>query len=223
MNDIEVMLSDTIQEYYGSNYLSYQKYVIAKNDKFSEDNLMINRFITGLSIKGTLVDIGSGNCRWFPLFENYLSHYYGIDINDNAISLSPEHTKLTTLNKNVFQEKLQFSDLIKLPIDIVLFSFFLSHFSDFSIQKLITKLEDVNSIIIIDSFWGNRHKEKYLTKELRDVKRMTSQNEYIKLPKRFFEYTDIDNLFKPFGYIISKFERGHYSFICTLTKTDTVL
>ncbi len=218
MSDIEAMLTDKIQGYYGGRYLSHQKKVIEKNEKFLEDGLMINRFLSESNIKGNLVDIGSGNCRWFSLLENNVNHYYGIDTNGVALSLAPKRTKLTTINKNVFQDKFKLSDSTKSSIDIALFSFFLSHFSDTSIQNLIGKLEAINSIIIIDSFWGIKHKEKYITKELRDVKRMTSENEFINLPKRFFEYNDINSLFNPFGYTISKFQQGHYSFICMIKK-----
>lgn len=218
INDIELMLNKNIQDYYSNEYLSYQEKVIEKNDKFLKDRLMINKFISESNITGNLVDIGSGKCQWFHLFEESINRYYAVEANSIALSLAPKSIKLTTVNENIFDQQFDITQTFNTKIDFAFFSFFFSHFSDKSIQQLLDKLKSINSILIVDSFWSNKHKEKYLTKELREVKRKVSKNEYFNLPKRFFEYSDIENLVKPFGYSIDKFQEGNYWFVCIVKK-----
>ncbi|MDI1254553.1 MAG: hypothetical protein PSV16_00505 [Flavobacterium sp.] len=216
MKDIEAMLDSTIQEYYSKQYLTHQKKVIEDNEKFSEDILMAENFISESNISGNLVEIGSGNCRWFPHFEHRLNHYYGIDVNGVALSVAPKHPKLTTIEGNVFEDEIQLFQSCSL--NVAFFSFFLSHFSNRSIQILMEKLSAIKTIIIIDSFWGEKHKEKHLNKDLIVIKRKTSQSDYIHLPKRFFERDDISDIFRSFGFSIDRFEQGQYWFICIMKR-----
>ncbi len=218
MNDIDLMLDKTVQDYYGREYQTYQKKVIESNDKFLEDRMMISKVISEASITGNVVDIGSGDCPWFSLFENTVNNYFAVEANEIALSLAPKNKKLTRINKNVFEKEFELKDAIKQKIDFAFFSFFFSHFSDASIHTLFEKMTAINSLIIVDSLWSNRHIEKYKTKELKEVKRKISPTESISLPKRFFEYSDIDSLVKPFGYSVTKFVERNYWFICIAEK-----
>jgi adenylate kinase family enzyme len=220
MNDIEAMLNKDVQQYYGNEYLTYQKEVIERNDKFLEDREMISKFILETDIKGNVIDIGSGSCQWFRFFQRRVNHYFAIEANSKALALAPKSEKLSSLNRNIFDESFKLKEDIKCKIDIAFFSFFLSHFSDESIQIVLEKLTNVNSLLIIDSLWSRKHNEKYPTKELSEVNRKISKKEHISLPKRFFEYSDIDTLMKPFGYSILKFHQGNYWFACMLEKND---
>ncbi|MDB5088589.1 MAG: hypothetical protein JWR09_2583 [Mucilaginibacter sp.] len=218
MNDIELMLHEDVQKYYGNEYLHYQKEAIESNNKFIEDRLMIAKFISSLDLKGNLIDIGSGRCQWFYLFENTINHYFAIEVNRIALSLAPKNNKLTIINQNIFAKQFNLRQIIKEQIDIVFFSFFLSHFSDNSIQVLFKKLPPINSLLIVDSLWSKNHEAKYPTKMLAKIKRKTSETESIELPKRFFEHFDIEKLVKPFGYTIEKLHEGNYWFACFLKR-----
>jgi len=218
MKDIDLMLNKPVQDYYGREYLYYQKKVIERNGKFIEDRMMIKKFISETNIFGNIVDVGSGDCQWFSLFENTVSNYFAVEVNEIALLLAPKNKKLSTINKNIFDNEFELTDIIKHKIDFAFFSFFLSHFSDTNIHALFNKLIAINSLIIVDSLWGDMHKEKYKTKDFKEVKRKISSTESISLPKRFFEYSDIDSLVKPFGYTITKFIEGNYWFICIVQK-----
>lgn len=218
MNDIDLMLDKTVQDYYGREYQTYQKKVIERNDKFLEDRLMIKKFISEINISGNVVDIGSGDCQWFSLFENSVNNYIAIEANKIALSLAPKNKKLTTVNKNVFENGFDLDNTVKHKIDLAFFSFFFSHFSDKSIQTVLKKLTDINSLIILDSLWSNRHETKYKDKELKVIKRKISPTESISLPKRFFELSDINSIVNPLGYSVKKFVEGNYWFVCIVEK-----
>ncbi|MBS1776158.1 MAG: hypothetical protein JSS64_07740 [Bacteroidetes bacterium] len=214
LEDYEHMLKSEVQSYYGNEYLTYQKQIIEKNDSFLQDRLMISKFIKGLNVTGNVVDIGSGNCQWFQLFEPNIHQYFAIEVNTQALSVAPRNKKVIAINRDIFDPTFKTEEIIRGKIDLVFFSFFLSHFSDASIQVVFEKLPKVASLLIIDSHWGDKHELKYQTKNLRDVKREISPQKHINLPKRFFEYSDIESLVTSFGYSITKFESGNYWFVC---------
>lgn len=218
IDDIKLMLSKSIQDYYGNEYLNYQKHVIERNDKFLEDRLMISDFLSEIYLHGTIADIGSGNCQWFHLFESHIDKYYAIDANNKALLSAPQSDKLSVVNKNIFDICFNLKQDVASKIDFALFSFFFSHFSNKSLRLVLDMLSDVNSIIIIDSLWSERHKSLSRTKNLEEVKRSISSLEHITLPKRFFDYSDIENLVLPMGFSIVKFLQGNYWFACFCVK-----
>lgn len=218
LNDIELMLKENVQQYYGNEYMTYQKEVIERNDKFLEDREMISKFILELDIKGNLVDIGSGMCQWFHLFEERVNRYFAIEANSIALSLVPKSEKISTINRNIFDKSFKLEEEIKTKIDLAFFSFFWSHFSDESIRLLLEKLTNVDTLIIIDSLWSSKHNKQYSTKELSEVSRKISEQEHIKLPKRFFEYSDLEKLAKFSGYTITKYSKGNYWFACLVQR-----
>ena len=107
---------------------------------------------------------------------------------------------------------------IPVKIDCAFFSFFLSHFSDSSITEVFRKLIDVDSFIIVDTLWSEKHKIKYVTKELRTVRRKIANNTFIDLPKRFFEFSDVEKMASVFNLRISHFVEGNYWFACRMEK-----
>jgi len=218
MNDISKMLEKDIQQYYGNQYLTYQKNVIHQNSIFIEDQLIINKFIINLKIQGNLIDIGSGNAQWFSSFEKHISKYYAIDINKKALASLPISKKITSVNVNIFDSMFKVNNFVKVKIETAFFSFFLSHLSDESINKLLAKFKSINTFLIVDSLWDNLHKEKYNSKSLKAVRRNISPTEHINLPKRFFEYSDIENIAISAGYKITTFQKSNYWFICLIEK-----
>ena len=217
MKDYELMLKSDIQSYYGNEYLTYQKKVIERNDKFLQDRLMISEFIERLSVSGNIVDIGSGDCQWFPIFENKINRYYAIETNANALNLAPQNEKLIPINKNIFDNEFDLRKIINAEVNYALFSFFLSHFSDNSIYRLFDNLQPINSLIIVDSFWSIDHRKKYPTKDLKNINRRMPDKE-IQLPKRFFEIGDLEKIGKSFDFSITKFEHGNYWFACIMKR-----
>lgn len=215
--DIKDMLSDDVQRYYSNEYHTYQKAIVTK-DKFSADRLMVERFLVEENVKGSVVDIGAGNCQWFPLLEQTVSRYFAIEVNDTALSMSPSSEKILKIRKNVFAEDFNLKEVINDDPPTAMFSFFLSHFSNHSINQIFQKLGDVNSVVIIDSFWGCAHQEKFSGKDLNVVRRRISEKDYITLPKRFFDCSDLSSLLKPFGFTVSKFIEGNYWFACSLKR-----
>lgn len=218
IEDYKHMLKSEVQSYYGNEYLTYQKQIIEKNDSFLQDRLMISKFIKGLDVTGNVVDIGSGNCQWFQLFEPNIHQYFAIEVNTQALSVAPRNKKVIAVNRDVFDPTFKTEEVIRGKIDFVFFSFFLSHFSDASIRDIFEKLPKVASLLIIDSLWGDKHKLKYQRKYLSEVKRKISSKKHISLLKRYFEYSDIERLIAPFGYSITKFESGNYWFACLAEK-----
>jgi hypothetical protein len=218
MKEIESMLSSAAQEYYGGMYIDFQKTVSEPDSKFYKDYEMICSAISEKTHNYIIVDIGSGSCRWFNLFEHEVKKYFAIEVNTAALAAAPTHSKLIPINQNVFDKDFNLLRVIKSKIDMAFFGFFLSHFTNENIQVLLKMINSVNRIIIIDSFWGSAHQVKYATKELRDIKRRFSATERVFVPKRFFEPSDIESLIKPFGYRIKKFVSGKYWFVCIAEK-----
>lgn len=216
--EIDLMLSEEVQGYYGNEYLYYQSQVINKNDTFLGDKEMIFNFIKNQKIIGSILDVGAGSCQWYSFFNEKISDYYAIDSNKKALEQAPKNAKLTTINQNVFDENFNLTEVIKKPINNLLFSFFLSHFSDDQIAELCNKLGVIDYILIIDSFWGDKHKQKYATKEISTIPRKTSHNTIINLPKRFFDKGDLDTLGNKLGYKVSNIQLGNYWFVCLMEK-----
>ncbi|HZZ74670.1 MAG TPA: AAA family ATPase, partial [Puia sp.] len=99
---IDQMLSQDVQAYYSQAYASYQKGIIEKNPLFLHDRTMISNFIKQTAISSTLVDIGAGNCQWFNLLENKVSHYYALETNQHALDMAPQNNKLIPIHQNIF-------------------------------------------------------------------------------------------------------------------------
>jgi energy-coupling factor transporter ATP-binding protein EcfA2 len=215
MEDYELMLKSDVQSYYGNEYLTYQKNVIQRNEKFLQDQLLISKFIEGLNVTGNIVDIGAGDCQWFPTLEKSINRYYAIETNVNALNLAPQNEKLIPINRDIFDDEFDLKNITTEKIDYAIFSFLLSHFSDNTIYRLLKKLQPINSLIIIDSFWTNDHRKKYITKDLKNINRKLPDKE-IQLPKRFFEVSDLERIAKKSGFTITNFKYGNYWFVCEL-------
>ncbi|MDR3596501.1 hypothetical protein [Clostridium sp.] len=218
MKDINEMLNKEVQKYYAKEYLHYQKTIIENNKGISDDRIMISKFIKKLKMHGDIIDIGCGNCQWFPLFANKINHYYALEVNKKALFFSPKDKKIIPICKNIFDEDYHISKSILSRVECVFFSFFLSHFSDSTISELFQKISGIDSIIIVDSLWGAKHKIKHSTKELQKIERKISEKDHIKLPKRFFDFSDLEKIGRAWHYSITDFLEGNYWFICKMKK-----
>ena len=218
LNDVEKMLDNNVQEYYSNEYIFYQTRVIKSNGKLVDDQMMISKFITELHISGNIIDIGCGNCQWFSFFENKIDCYYAIDANSKALSLAPNSKKIIRICQNIFDTHFEISKVIHSKIDTALCSFFLSHFTDSTISELFKKLADIDSLLIVDSLWNKTHKLKFPTKQLKNVNRYISEKDYIEVPKRYFEFSDLKNIGITRGYTITDFLEGNYWFVCKMER-----
>lgn len=218
MNDVELMLSHTVQNYYGREFFTFQKLLVERNENLSKDRSVIADFILGSNVSGNILDIGCGSCQWFQYLGHGIDCYFALDTNANALAMAPRSEKIFPIIQNIFSDDCNLSKLIRESINHVILSFFLSHFSDATIRKLMGKLKNVNSLLIIDSLWNKQHEKKYLSKDLRTITRRVSEHSHISLPKRFFELSDVFALGNEFGYSVEDAREGQYWFICKLTK-----
>jgi SAM-dependent methyltransferase/GTPase SAR1 family protein len=214
---IEMQKRET-EEYYGGEYMTYQKKIIERNPKLVKDRTMIEEFLQRVSFNGNVIDIGSGNCQWFAFVEEKINKYFAVELNSSAVFFTPENTKLTFFNNDIFDENFNIFGISKEKIDVCILSFLCSHFSDERIDNLFEKLKDVDCVIIIDSFWGNHHQEKYKSKELKKVFRRASEKKYITIMKRFFEKADLDLFGFKTGRKRIEYESGTYWFVCMMRK-----
>lgn len=220
MDDINRMLSLEVQNYYGNQYQSFQKRVVDTNPLLTQDRERIMDLIVGADIHGDLLDVGAGNCQWFPAIEPTIDRYFALEANATALSLCPVNPKLFKILGNGFDTDFSFGNRFERGLQTVLFSFFLSHFTDSTISALLKKLQFAESLLIIDSYWGDIHKSKYVTKDWHIVDRKMSKQDYVELPKRFFDETDLQRILADVDFSICDFYRGNYWFGC-FSKRNT--
>jgi hypothetical protein len=216
---VERMLSPEIQQYYAGDYLDFQQKVNEENAWMQQDREMIIGALNNIEFAGNLIDIGSGSAQWYSNLKNRVNNYYAVDVNKTALERIPSNEHLIPLTANVFAADFKLDKLLGEPIKIVVFSFFMSHFSDSALLPLLNKFKDAEHIIIIDSFWSTPLKKKHLVKDFKDVRRNTANRERIAMPKRFFEYIDIEYLVGTVQFNIASFEIGNYWFICHAKKS----
>ena len=216
--DVDVMLNAGNQGYYGGVYSTYQRAAVKRDDKLFKDRDFIAEFVSQIGLNGNLVDIGSGDCQWYPLVKNRIGRYFAVEINKDALLRAPVSKKLTPINKNVFNRNLSLGNIAGEKIDCALFSFFMSHFSDDTIRGLLKRMSSVSSLLIIDSLWSSKRSKRHASKDLREIKRKISENNYIWLPKRFFDFHDMAELAQDSGYEIINYKAGDYWFGCLMRR-----
>ena len=218
LNDVKQMVGADCQKYYATHYLNYQKTIIEKNEIIVQDKKMVQQFLSTLSLTDVIIDIGAGNAQWFSVVEKKINRYYAIDVNATALSSIPKHTKLIPVVANAFDLSFDIKSLTEGHRGNCILSFFLSHFSNSSIHILMSKLRSMNSILIIDSYFSEIHKRKYGSKKLNYVVRRTADLQELILPKRFFEFSDLERIASSFNYSIKNFRKGKYWFICLMER-----
>lgn len=218
IDEVQQMGSCESQSYYKSHYLKHQKKINETNESIVRDQKRIEQFLSRLDLADVVFDVGSGSCQWFLSLEKSIERYYAIDVNDVAVSFAPHHSKLFPVIANVFDNEFDFEHLSQGEKSHCIFSFFLSHFSDESISKLFAKLQSIDSIIIIDSYFSDVQERRYGSKELRQIARRTGAISEVLLPKRFFELSDLERIASSFNYSITNFEKGEYWFACTIER-----
>ena len=218
---INTMLSPEIQRYYSEEYEAFQGNVNEQNILLVEDRTVFADFLLRLTISGNLLDIGSGNCQWYPFLKDKVTGYFAMDVNEAALGQLRSEALIKTIHADIFAEECDLRQLTGMPMQIGLFSFFFSHFSDDDLHGLLKKLVDLPQLIIIDSYWSTPLKAKHLVKDLREVRRNTVSRRRIAMPKRFFEMEDISRLLYPYGYEIADFNIGNYWFCCLASKRQT--
>jgi len=190
MNDIEQMKQASVIEYYNSiDSKAYRSL-----DYFKVRESEISKLLQS-SIGKKVLDIGAGDGFWLKHFVDIIDVYTAVEQgNVNCIliekSLCIYGKEIHILNANAFN-----FDYININADTLLFCFFISHFNFSSIIKLIQRINlnvRFSRIIILDSFWSEYRKNKFINNELHLQKRATKENgDTVEIPKRFISIEDL--------------------------------
>jgi hypothetical protein len=213
MNDKDLMLSKKIQDYYEKQYDTYQASVILHNERTFLERLRIGETLESLIPNGSkILDIASGSCQWIEFISSKIDNYIAFDSNksllDHAMAKWPE--KVTPMHGNIFERTSDPS--IYRNVDILLLSFFLSHFSDETIRELFLNIVPLKkTIIIIDSF---QHIGNLKFNGLELVKRKNSNHEIVEIPKRYFLEEELIGLAGEFNLSMDLKFKGMFWFLC---------
>lgn len=188
--DLEQMNLQNIKDYYNSNVSkAYRHFDYFK----TRENIVLK--LLNESIGKSVLDIGAGDGFWLRCLLEKLDSYIAIEKGDENCQLLLKNfciyeKKLQVLNVDAFQ-----FDYLKINADTLFFGFFISHFNFSSIINLIKHISqnvDYSRILILDSFWSDYRKTKFIDNELKLQRRIINNNgDFVEIPKR---YITLDNL-----------------------------
>lgn len=93
--------------------------------------------------------------------------------------------KIQVLNVDAFQ-----FDYRKINAETLFFGFFISHFNFSSIINLINHISQTvnfNRILILDSYWSDCRKNKFIDNELKLQRRILNENgDIVEIPKKVY-------------------------------------
>lgn len=190
MNDIEQMNHHSVTEYYNSTISKTYRHF----DYFKTRESKISKLLQE-TIGKSVLDIGAGDCFWLKNFFGKIDSYI-------AIEKGKENCQLLLKNFCIYEKELQVLnidafqyDYLKINAETLFFGFFISHFNFSSIIKLIEDISQPVSfkrILILDSFWSDYRKNKFIVNELKLQRRIINNNgDFVDIPKR---YITLDNL-----------------------------
>jgi len=191
--DIEQMNHASVKEYYNS----VNSKIYRSLDYFKTRENEISKLLQD-SIGKSILDIGAGDGFWVEHFIDKINVYIAVEqSNNNCQSIETKlcscEKEIHILNVNAFQ--FEYSNI---DVDTLLFCFFISHFDISSIIKLIQKINqnvNFNKIIILDSFWSEHRKIKYIDNNLQLQKRIINKNgDTVEIPKRYITIEDLHEL-----------------------------
>ena len=192
MNDIQLMLSDEVMAYYENEYDTIQASIILNNQSTFLESELIGRELQKYIPKNSkIMDIGSGSCQWFKFIAENVSEYKAID-SSKVLLLKAKWKyggKIKLIHCDIFEDNI-ISKIVG-NSEIILLSFFLSHFSDYTVISLLKNLAFYQKpIIIIDSI---QHPHRIKFKGLKLIDRKISGGNIAKIPKRYFRVEEIIN------------------------------
>lgn len=193
MKDIEQMNHSRIKEYYNSvDSKTYRSLGYFKSRE-NEVSKLLHDFI-GKSV----LDIGAGDGYWLKYFIDKIDFY-------TAIEKGSENCRLIEKNFSCYERKIQILNIDafqfnyeNIDADTLFFAFFISHFSFSSIIDLIQKINqniNLNKVLILDSFWSEYRKNKFIDNNLEFRKRIVNESgNTIEVPKRFISEENLQEL-----------------------------
>lgn len=193
MKDIERMNHRSVTEYYNSAiskaYRQFDYFKIREN-KISK--------LLQVSIGKSVLDIGAGDCFWLKHFLDKVDFYIALEKGDENCQLIKKNfcsyeKKIHILNVDAFQ-----FDYLNINVETLFFGFFVSHFNFSSIINLIQEISQnvvFNRILILDSFWSDYRKNKFIDNGLKLQRRIVNENgETTEIPKRFISLENLQEL-----------------------------
>lgn len=193
MKDIEQMNHSDVIDYYNSSISkAYRHFDYFKTRENKVSNLLRE------SIGNSVLDIGAGDCFWLKTFLNEVNHYTALEKGKENCQMLEKNLcsyekKIRILNVDVFQ-----FDYLNINVETLFFGFFMSHFNFSSIINLIKSINmnvDFNRILILDSFWSDYRKNKFIDNGLKLQRRIINKNgDFTAIPKRFISLEDLQEL-----------------------------
>ncbi len=193
MIDIEQMNHRSVTEYYNSAISKAYRHF----DYFKTRENKISKLLQE-SIGKSVLDIGAGDCFWLKHFLEKVNSYVALEKGDENCQLieksfSSYAKKVHILNVDAFK-----FDYLDIKVDTLFFGFFMSHFNFSSIIKLIQGIRlnvDFNRILILDSFWSDFRKNKFINNRLKLQKRIVNKNcDFTEIPKRYISLENLKEL-----------------------------
>lgn len=176
------------------------------------------------SVGKAVLDIGAGDGFWLKYFIDKIDTYIAVEQGEENCLLIKKYfhsykKKITVLNVNAFQ-----FDYENIDANTLLFCFFISHFEFSSIIKLVQKINlkiNFSKILILDSFWSEYRKNKFIDNKLKLQKRIVNKNEgVIEIPKRFITMEDLDELSSVMKMTLETKYSDEYWCFALLTKVE---
>jgi hypothetical protein len=219
MKDIEQMNHRNVTGYYNSAISK----VYRNFDYFKTRENKISKLLQE-SIGKSVLDVGAGDCFWLKHFVDKVDFYSVVEIGyENCLLIEENFSsckeKLHIINADAFQ-----FDYVNINADNLLFSFFMSHFDFSSIIKLIQKISqnvDFDKILILDSFWSDYRKNRFINNELKLQKRIINESgDIVEIPKRFLSFENLQELSSAMKMKLEIKYLDEYWCFVTLTKQE---
>jgi len=193
MKDIEQMNHRSVTEYYNSAISKeYRNF-----DYFKTRENKISKLLQE-SIGKSVLDIGAGDCFWLKHFLDKVDFYIALEKGGENCQLIEKNfcsyeKKIHILNVDAFQ-----FDYLNINVETLFFGFFVSHFNFSSIINLTQEIRlnvDFNKILILDSFWSDYRKNKFIDNGLKLQSRIVNKNgDITEIPKRYISLGNLQEL-----------------------------
>jgi len=183
--------------------LGRKRHVTIDPSVYRKDIARISEIISGFG-DGYLIDIACGTGFWLPKYARNCSRITLIDQSEKMLkecSKTVEELGLDDLANIIHGDFLEI-ELDSSAFDSALAGFLLSHFSleqeEIFFLKLKRILRPNSQIMFIDSAWNNerqKHRKKEGIQE-----RILNDGRLFRVYKRYFEKSDIEEMFSRYGY-----------------------
>jgi phospholipid N-methyltransferase len=150
------------------------------------------------SVRTSVLDIGAGDAFWIKYFIDLIDSYTAIESGKDNCRMITNDLNLTKKKTIVINADAFYFDYKNICAETVFFGFFISHFPITEIVNLLKKIKQnvaFNRILILDSYWSEYRKNKFITNELKSQKRIINPDgKIIEVPKRFISVEDLQYL-----------------------------